>query len=565
MRRWTAIVSIVGVAAVAGASLAGCGSAEEADRPAPDTSGEVSSSASDRLVEAGTPVAGGEVSFALEGETDGWDPTKNRWAAPGQQVGLALFDPLTALDDDGVARPYLARSIEPNDDYTVWTIVLRDGVTFHDGTPVTAAAVKRTMDAHLASVLTGPAIEPVEEVVVIDDRTAEVRMSGPWVAFPQVLTAQAGVIPAPAMLDDPEGSRHPVGSGPFRFQEWIPSNRLVVERNDAYWRTDASGQRLPYLDDVTFRPMPEGQTRINALDAGEVDLVHTSTPAQIVELERRAADGQIQLRNDLSAGEKGFTMLNLGKPPFDDPVARRAVVLATDVDAYNQSVNEGIVVRARSLFSPVSPFHSDEADAAWPEHDLEAARAAVAEWSAAHGGQPLAFTLTVPPTPELLAAGQTLQAQWQAAGMQVRIDSLEATAYVLAGVQGTYEAITWRQFGAADPDSDAHWWWSQNAAEIGGIGLNFARVRDDRVDALLEEGRTNPDQAARVAAYQDLSVRFNELMLYVWTSYARWVVAADDRVHQFWNVSLPDETGAPGATAEPISSGVFRLTETWVG
>ena len=556
MRRAALILAAVGLLA------AGCTQADDEAGDAPtDATTEVAGElGQDRIIEGGAPVAGGSLTMAVEAETDGWDPTKNRWAASGTLIGLAIYDPLTAPDEQGIARPYLAESVEPDDDFTVWTITLRPDITFHDGSPVTADAVKATMDGHIASVLTRPAIAPIldDGVVVVDDRTVEVRMSSPWVAFPQVLSGQVGVVVSPTTLAAEDGTRDPIGSGPFDFVTWVPGNRLETERYDGYWRTHDGGQQLPYLDEVTFVAIPDGQTRINALGAGEVDVLHTFSPTEIVELEQRAADGEIQIRNARSAGEKGFVMLNLGRPPFDNESARRAVVLATDVDAYNTVINEGAVERARSVFPASSPYHNPEADAAWPDHDPDGARAAAAQYEA-ETGQPLTFTLSAPPTPIGLEGAQLLQAQWADVGIDVEIATLEQTAYILAGVQGSYEAILWRQFGAADPDTDAHWWLSENAADIDAIGLNFARIRDDQVDEDLRTGREDDDEAVRRAAYADLALRFNELMPYVWISNTRWVVAANDDVRDFWSGPLPD-----GRPSEPIVSGVFRLTHTWI-
>ena len=556
MRRVVAVAALAALLSVVGA----CASADDQEGSG-GTGGTIAATSGqlgqDRIVEAGEPTPGGTVTMALEAETDGWDPTLNRWAASGAMVGLALYDPLTALDDEGVAQPYLAESLEPDDEYRVWTITLRPDVTFHDGTPVTSADVVATMEGHLASALTRPALGPLEEVVAVDERTIEARMSMPWVAFPQVLTAQAGVIPSLTTLEDPDGARNPIGSGPFRMASWEPGNEMVTERFEGYWRTDEQGRPLPYLDGVTFRPIEEGQTRLIALTTGEVDVLHTSTPTQIVELEDQAAAGDIQLRNDRSAGEKGFVMFNLAVEPFDDPDVRRLLVQATDVDTYNSLINQGAVTRARSVFPAGSPYHSEEAEEIWPEHDPAAAAAAVEAWEAENG--PLAFTLIAPPTTEGREAAQLLQQQWGDVGVEVQIESLEQTAYLLAGVQGQYEAILWRQFGAPDPDTDAHWWLSENASDVGSLALNFARIRDDEVDAALEQGRTQDDADVRTEAYQELAVRFNELIPYLWVSNTRWVVAAGDDVHQFWNGPLPD-----GQEATPISSGVFRFTHTWV-
>lgn len=267
------------------------------------------------LAADGQPHVGGSVTYALEAESDGFDPTKNRWAISGTMVGLAIFDPLVALDADSQPKPYLAESMTPNADYTQWTFKLRSGVTFTDGTPLTSAAVKKAMEAHLQSVLTKPALAPLDHVETPDPLTAVFVMKTPWVAFPASLTGQVGVVPAPSMLDNPDGSRNPVGTGPFAQKEWIPDNRWVGTKNANYWRKDQSGTQLPYLDTVTFRPVPDNQQRVNAIQTGEVQMAATSDPGSIQRLREDAAAGRIQLVQDRSKQERGFVMFTRRSRP----------------------------------------------------------------------------------------------------------------------------------------------------------------------------------------------------------------------------------------------------------
>src|SRR5690606_13441593 len=139
----------------------------------------------------------------------------------------------------------------PNEDGTVWTIGLREGVVFHDGTPVDAEAVKQNLEAHMSSGLTGSAVSPIETVTVEDPLTVRVDMKIPWAAFGSALTSQVGFVQAPSQIADPEGNRKPVGSGPFRFTKWVTDASLDTERNEDYWR-----EGLPYLDGVQFTPVP---------------------------------------------------------------------------------------------------------------------------------------------------------------------------------------------------------------------------------------------------------------------------------------------------------------------
>ncbi|MCZ7525266.1 MAG: ABC transporter substrate-binding protein [Acidimicrobiia bacterium] len=143
------------VAIVAGLALvAACGGGGDDDGD--DGTGGGGDGGSTTTAAAGPPQAGGSIVIALGSETDGLNPTKNRFAAPGLQMASAVFDPLMAYDANGDPRPYLAESMVPNEDFTLWTLTLRPGITFHDGTPLDAEAVKLNLELGATSALTAP-------------------------------------------------------------------------------------------------------------------------------------------------------------------------------------------------------------------------------------------------------------------------------------------------------------------------------------------------------------------------------------------------------------------------
>jgi ABC-type transport system substrate-binding protein len=181
------------------------------------------------------PVEGGALVYGIEAESDGWNPITNSWSLSGLLIGQSVYDTLAAYDVDGVARPYLAESFEHNDDYTQWTIGLREGVRFHNGDPLTADAVDVMLDGHLAAVLTAPAFAPVESVEAIDERTVQVTMSTPWVVVPTALTGQTGVVPHPSIVQEGINDA-PIGTGPFVFDEWVPDSHWKGDKNTDYGR-----------------------------------------------------------------------------------------------------------------------------------------------------------------------------------------------------------------------------------------------------------------------------------------------------------------------------------------
>ena len=134
----------------------------------------------------------------------------------------AVFDYLAAYDTDGVSKPFLAQSIDPNSDFTVWTIKTRPGVTFQNGEPCDAAAIKKNLDAQRQSILTGPVFQTVSAIETPDDSTVVVTMKQPWSTFTDTMATQVGAMAAPAMLDAPDGGiANPIGTGPFSFVKWV--------------------------------------------------------------------------------------------------------------------------------------------------------------------------------------------------------------------------------------------------------------------------------------------------------------------------------------------------------
>ena len=534
---------------------AGCSSASDNQS---EGSGEQGVGATDfTIAPEGDPVSGGKVVYGIEAETDGFNPTGSRWAIAGHMVAQAVFDPLAALDAEGEPQPYLAESFTPNADSTSWTIKMRPNVTFHDGTPVTAAAAAATLEGHRNSALTGSAVTPIESIEVVDDLTLTVNMDQPWVAFPAGLTGQVGYVVAPVMLDPATAeaaSRAPVGSGPFKLVEWIPNQRWLGEKNTDYWR-----EGLPYLDQVEFRPITQVQSRVNALETGELQMMHTSASNIIAELRTDAAAGQIQLVEDRGEGEEAFVLLNLDNPPLNDIRVRQAIAYATDTETYNQVINAGAAVPARGPFTPTSKW---VAETDYPTFDIAKAKALIDEYIADPSTpNEVRFRLATTPTPETRQSVELLQQQWAQAGIQVDISTVDQAAFISTAIASDFDANLWRQFGAPDPDVDLVWWYSG-----GGTPniLNFPNMIDAQIDEALIKGRSSSDPEVRKQAYADLQKRMNELVPYVWLNHTMWVVAANNDVRGIGNGTLPDGKEAYPLGGVGTFGGVHRLTQTWL-
>ena len=269
-----------------------------------------------------TPVPGGTLRYGLEADVDGLNPTSSALSAPGLMMANAVFDTLTAFDADGVAVPYLAESVEPVDgDFSKWIVTIRQGISFHDGTPVTIDAVLLGFETQKADPLVGLAVKPfypeTGATERIDDFSAQFNLLEPNAYFPGALTGQLGYVSSPtwlaAALADPTLNQQPVGSGPFVFDSRSADSVTRFVRNEDWWNGDV------YLDAVEFVPVPDADTRAELLVQGDINALQTSDPGAIQTLDE---DPSIQQIKD-ETGEESFVMLNTGMAPFDDIRARR--------------------------------------------------------------------------------------------------------------------------------------------------------------------------------------------------------------------------------------------------
>lgn len=495
--------------------------------------------------------------YAVEADTQApWTPQAMVCAAACYStVGRTVYEPLVLIGDDGEVYPYLLESIEPNDDFTVWTLVVRDGISFHDNTPLDGPAVAVNLRRTSAAALVGLAVQPIQEITDDGAMTVTVTMETPWPAFAHYLNSQLGLMASPTWLDAVEAgaaqATTPVGTGPFRYDSYESgeNGRFRATRFEGYWRGDgvgSTGEGLPYLDAIEVRFMPDSQARTAALLSGDVDLIQTNNGIEIGDL--RETEGiVVDAMEHPSEIEVQYLLLNNsadvgGAPnPMADIRVRRALALATDRESLSQSRSGGVFPVANGPFPPGRIGHLD--DTRFPTYDPDAARALVEEVTA-ETGAPLSISLKTTTDPFNLTSSEVLKEMWEAVGFEVSIDQIPQGEFINQALQGNFEVFTWRGHPGTDPDSQYVWWSSTTTR---GIALNFGRIDDPEVDRLLSEIRTNTDQDARVAAAEELNRYFADQVFNVWTAWSFWAHAHGDHVHNVDAVHIP---GAPeGVTA----------------
>jgi len=496
------------------------------------------------------PRRGGSLTFATEAEMPGFNPLFAAWDSSSLTCVRAVYDPLFVQAADGSIRPHLALSITPNADYTQWTMKLRPGVKFHDGSPMDAEAVTINMAAQLKSPLTAPALFNLDGVKPLDPLTVLFTMKNPWVPFPFYLTVKPGHMVGVRMLADTTGKAPPIGTGPFMFKEWVPGDHFTAVRNPNYWRPG-----LPYLDSVTFKPITDPQSRGNSLRAGNIDVMHSPDTQSLADFMHDPDYHQV---NDLHSyqGEPDmiFVMLNTAVPPLDDIRVRQALAHATDRQKYIDTLGNGLTKPADGPFIQGSPYY---APTGYPSYDPNKARALVAQYQKEKG--PISFKFGNVAAPKYRQENELLQAMWKAVGINTDIVLVEQAPYIFNAIVGDYQAYGWRQFNVPDPDANYTWWSIGTAAPVGKQALNFARNKDIQVDAALQAGRTQVDPIVRTAAYKLVAQRFAVDLPYIWLTQVAWIVAGRRTIGGIGQATLPD-----GGKARDMISGVMSLAELWI-
>jgi peptide/nickel transport system substrate-binding protein len=503
-------------------------------------------------VEETGPVAGGTLRYGIEADVDGLNPTNSALSAPGLMMGNAVYDTLTAATVDGTFVPYLAESVEPNEDFTQWTVKVRADVLFHDGTPLNADAIVKNFETARADPLVGLAVKPfypeTGATTVIDDLTVQFNLLEGWRYFPGALASQLGMVASPTWIDaaiaDPTLNQKPVGTGPFKFDTRSEDSITRFVRNDDWWNGEV------YLDAVEFAPVTDSASRNELFFGDEFQALHSTDPASVDELR---ADDSVQSVFDES-GEESFAMINSAVPPFDDIRAREAVSLAAAITDYRDLIGLGITTPANGPFTPDSPFYNP--DVVQVGDDPDAALALVAEYCAEKGAD--INTVLTPPSPTCTDGrinielqwsgpdvnqtriGDILDAGWTAGGFNVTFDELAQDAQIQQAALGQYNVVTWRQFGAEDPSLDDVWLLCRN---IGGISLNWPKFCDEERDALLLQGRVLENGPERNALYQEISRKLNEDYLYIFFQHTPWNTAFAEDVRGMCDRTAP--TGEP--------------------
>jgi peptide/nickel transport system substrate-binding protein len=439
--------------------------------------------------------AGGVLRVGMQTDPVGLDPhTTNATATRNMLENV--YDTLVMFDPELNILPGLAESWEASEDGLTWTFSLRDGVTFHDGSPLTASDVvfslERIKDPDIASPRSGD-FEKIASVEAPDDTTVVITLSEPFSPLLSKLAQSLNVIVSQAVAEangnDLNGTV--VGTGPFTFTEYIPQTRMVLEKNENYWGTDDAGNPLPYLDGITFQFFPEAAARTTAIQTGSVDFIEY-VPSSDVELLR--ADPNVEVVGGLSANFRNL-YLNVTRPPLDNVLVRQAIAYAIDEQAIVDLALFGTGgVAASGTTIPTGNFYAAE-DSPYNGQDLEKARELLAEAGFADG---FSFDIYVTSTYDFLRTpAEIIQANLAEVGVTANIIAEDWSIYLPTAQAHDFDATILGESGQSDPDDFLY------DVFYTGAGGNFGEYSNTDLDALLDEGRNVSGEDERKAVYQE--------------------------------------------------------------
>jgi peptide/nickel transport system substrate-binding protein len=437
---------------------------------------------------AQTPSRGGTLTVGLANDAKTYDPIFSVQYTERYVLYLA-FDTLVKYAPDFSIRPELATSWDTSAGGKRVVFTLRQGVTFQDGTPFDAAAVKWNIDQRLDETVNSPQRQLLMPIVasvdVVDPYHVAFNLVTPSPALFSLLGERVGFMVSPTAWQQ-RGTAfgaQPIGTGAFELKEWTRGSRVVLERNPNYWRVG-----LPYLDRIVVQDLAGSIIGVQRLLTGEIDYVDQLTPSDVRPIEKRS---DIVLK-PIKVGRWYFLQWHVNEPPFDNPKLRQAFAHAIDRNRLNE-----ITMRGQGTVSdgptPDGLWWYDPTLKSYP-HDPARAKALLADAGYANGFE---YVLSTPQVTVFQQINQLLQEQLGSVGIKVTLQPVAASEWYARVVSGNTNLTPTRWTQRADPDGLLYILFHSKGF------ANTMKYRNDQVDALLEGARTTYDTTARKKLYAE--------------------------------------------------------------
>lgn len=437
--------------------------------------------------------------YGMEAEIDWVNPILDE----SQEIDALLFRGLTKPDEQNEVTPDLAESWTISEDLLTYTFKLREDAVWQDGQQVTADdvvfTIQKILDPETNTPITGEFRE-IADVRATGDHEAEITLHRP---YPPLLDKlKVGIVPKHLLegenLAESDFNRNPVGNGPFRLKDWKGDGTIVLERNQQYYG------KKPKLDKVVFKPVPDANTRLVQLKAGEIDLA-SLTPSQV-----NAVKETDPIRiHEVDTADYRAVMYNFDLEIFRDPKVRQAISLAVDREAMVEGILAG---KGEAAYGPLQKSWAADPDAGrthHPDPGRAAELLAEAGWEKNGDGilekddKLLSFELVAPAQDTVrVALANVVSQQLKPLGIMAEPKPVDQNAVKYDGEETL--VIGW----GSEFDPDDHTYRLFHSSEIGGGQYNFGKYRNDEADRLLTEARTATDPEKRKAAYG----RFQEVL-----------------------------------------------------
>jgi len=450
-----------------------------------------------------------------------------------------LYDGLLRFKDESTeVEPGLAESWEISKDGLEYTLHLRKGIKFHDGTDFNAEAVKFNIDRQIdpnhpyhdtgdfayAEFTWGA----VKQVDVVDEYTVKITLKNVLAPFISHLAMHPAFMVSPQAIKTygRDISINPVGTGPYRFVSWTPGAEIVLEKNPDYWGKPA------YVDKLIFRPIIEDQARLTEFLAGGINFMVNIPPD---DLERLRNDPNFKVVEQTGM-HTWWVYFNTLKKPFDDVRVRRALNYAVNKQAIVDNILKGTGVLSINPLPPVVWSYTDEVERY--DYNPEKAKQLLAE-----AGYPNGFSCEFW-TPESGSGMQqpvlmstAIQADLKAVGVDCQIKTFEWGSFLEQGVMPPEKNPGWDLMAFSwigdNGDPDNHLYILLSGDQWPPNGFNCGYYKNEKVDELLRQGRTTLDRAKRTEIYQQAQKLIVADAPWIWIDHETQIVVMDKRIQNF--------------------------------
>jgi ABC-type dipeptide transport system, periplasmic component len=460
--------------------------------------------------------------FGLSGEPSTMDPLIQNGTV-GRTIKLNIYRGLLNYDANGELSKELADSYEVSDDQLTYTFKLRDA-KFHNGDPVTADDVKFTFE-RILDPANGATF--INELSVIDsiesdgDKTVTFKLKQPYAPFVHYLALPESVIVSKSWVEaGHDFNEEPMGAGPFKYVKWTKGQEYVVAKFEDYYK-----EGKPLLDEIKFVFYPDDNTRVNAMRAGDVDMID-----YVPWKDAGLFESDSNLKLDSQSGPYMALQFNTKFEPFSDPRVRQAIAYAIDRNAIINTAFNGRGEPIYGMAIPEGYLGYNEKYANYFEHNIEKAKQLLTE-----AGYPDGFKARLLSTSQYSFHQNTavaVAAELEKIGIQVELELPDWATRINKNMEGDYDFLV---VGTSGDITDADW--LSNFYLSGDVRLNnSAYFGDEEIDRLLAEGRMESDETKRQQIYEQLSARAMELSPFVYLSWREQSFGMKSNLQGFTNM-----------------------------